>query len=456
MKIVIIGSGKVGITLAEQLTKENHEVTVLDHRDEAMERLDAQDLMICIGDGLHIDAQMEAEVPEADLVISTMATDEQNLTACLIATKLGAKNTIARIRNPYYTSSVNLIKDDINLRMLLNPELACATEIARLLRTPASIKIETFSKGRVELHETKLASNSPLNGMSLIDLGKHHSGVLICAVERGENEVYIPSGSFRLQAGDRISFVAAPAAASRFLHRIGIPASPVRRVLLIGGGMTAFYLAQQLLDWGIQVKIIESNLAICENLSERLPKATIIHGDGTSEQLLLQEGISYMDAVATLTGMDEENILISLYAQTVSKAKIITKVNRFGFSQVISNMNLGSVFYPRYIASDITVRFARALQNSMGSNVETLYKIIGGKVEALEFRATAASAVCGKPLMELKLLPNLLIGAINRDGHILTPGGRDTIEPGDMVVVVTTVTGLNDLDDILDKRRAKA
>lgn len=456
MKIVIIGSGKVGITLAEQLTKENHEVTVLDHRDEAMERLDAQDLMICIGDGLHIDAQMEAEVPEADLVISTMATDEQNLTACLIATKLGAKNTIARIRNPYYTSSVNLIKDDINLRMLLNPELACATEIARLLRTPASIKIETFSKGRVELHETKLSSNSPLNGMSLIDLGKHHSGVLICAVERGENEVYIPSGSFRLQAGDRISFVAEPAAASRFLHRIGIPASPVRRVLLIGGGMTAFYLAQQLLDWGIQVKIIESNLAICESLSERLPKATIIHGDGTSEQLLLQEGISYMDAVATLTGMDEENILISLYAQTVSKAKIITKVNRFGFSQVISNMNLGSVFYPRYIASDITVRFARALQNSMGSNVETLYKIIGGKVEALEFRATAASAVCGKPLMELKLLPNLLIGAINRDGHILTPGGRDTIEPGDMVVVVTTVTGLNDLDDILDKRRAKA
>ncbi len=455
MKIVIIGSGKVGITLAEQLTKEKHQVTVLDRDEEAMERPDTLDLMCCIGDGLSIDSQKSAKIPEADLVIATMATDEQNLTACLLATKLGAKNTVARVRNPDYVPSLRLVKDDINLRMLLNPEQACASEIARLLRTPASTKIETFSKGRVELHETRLASNCPLNGMTLIELGKHYNGILICAVERGANDVYIPSGSFRLEAGDRISFIAEPAAATRFLHRIGIPVNPVKRVLLIGGGMIAYYLAEQLLELGVQVKIIESNLSVCEHLSERLPKATVIHGDGTSEQLLLQEGISYMDAVATLTGVDEENILMSIYAQTVSKSKIITKVNRFGFSEVISNMNLGSVFYPRYIASDITVRFARALQNSMGSNVETLYKIIGGKAEALEFRATDTSAVCGKPLMELKLLPNLLIGAINRDGHILTPGGRDTIEPGDMVIVVTTVTGLNDLDDILDKRRMK-
>jgi trk system potassium uptake protein TrkA len=215
-------------------------------------------------------------------------------------------------------------------------------------------------------------------------------------------------------------------------------------------------LAQQLLDLGIRVKIIEQNYDVCEHLSQRLPKATIIHGNGTVEQLLLQEGIAYMDAVATLTGDDEDNILISLFAQTVSKAKIITKVSRFGFSQVISNLNLGSVFYPRLIASDITVRFTRALQNSLGSNVEKLYKLIGGKVEALEFRATAASSVCGKALMDLKLRPNLLIGAINRDGKILTPGGRDTIEPGDMVVVVTTAKGLDDLDDILDKRRMKS
>ena len=289
-----------------------------------------------------------------------------------------------------------------------------------------------------------------------MELGKLQQGVLVCAVERGEDQVYIPDGSFCLQAEDRISFVAEPAIAVKFLHKIGIPTNPVKEALLIGGGMISYYLAQQLLSLGVRVKIIEKNPEICEYLSQNLPKATIIKGDGTSEQLLLQEGISYMDAVAALTGEDEENILISLFTKTVSKAKRVTKISRFGFSQVISSMDLGSVFYPRYIASDITVSFARALQNSVGSNVETLYKIIGGKVEALEFRATTASALCGKPLMTLKLQPNLLIGAINRNGNIMIPGGKDTIEPGDMVVVVTTASGLHDLDDILDKRRAKS
>ena len=453
MKIVIIGSGKVGITLADQLAKEGHEVTVLDRKEENMERLAAKDLLIMEGDGLYLDAQKEAGVQEADLVIATMATDEQNLTACMIAKKLGAENTVARIRNPEHIASVHLLKDEINLRMMLNPERACASEIARLLRTPSSIKIDTFSKGRVEIHKTRIDEKSPLKEKSLIELGKLQQGVLVCAVERGEDQVYIPDGSFCLKAGDRISFVAEPATAVKFLHKIGIPTNPVKEVMLVGGGMISYYLAEQLIALGIRVKIIEKNGEICEYLSRNLSKATIIEGDGTDEQLLLQEGISYMDAVAALTGEDEENILISLFTKTVSKAKRITKISRFGFSQVISAMDLGSVFYPRFIASDITVSFARALQNSLGSNVETLYKLIGGKVEALEFRATTASAVCGKPLMSLKLRPNLLIGAINRNGRILTPGGRDTIEPGDMVVVVTTISGLNDLDDILDKRR---
>lgn len=453
MKIVIIGSGKVGITLADQLAREGHQITVLDRKEENMEQLSAKDLLLVEGDGLHIDAQKEAGVPEADLVIATMATDEQNLTACMIAKKLGAENTVARIRNPEYIASVHLLKDEINLRMMLNPERACASEIARLLRTPSSIKIDTFSKGRVEIHKTQLSKDCPLTGKSLIDLGKLQQGVLVCAVERGEDQVHIPAGSFCLQADDRISFVAEPATAIKFFHKIGVPTNPVKEVMLIGGGMISYYLAEQMLALGVRVKIIEKNAEVCEYLSQHLPKASIIEGDGTSEQLLLQEGISYMDAVAALTGEDEENILISLFTKSVSKAKRITKISRFGFSQVISSMDLGSVFYPRYIASDITVRFVRALKNSMGSNVETLYKLIGGKVEALEFRATPSSEVCGKPLMTLKLQPNLLIGAINRNGRILTPGGKDTIEPGDMVVVVTTATGLNDLDDILDKRR---
>ncbi len=227
-------------------------------------------------------------------------------------------------------------------------------------------------------------------------------------------------------------------------------------VMLLGGGRISYYLARQMLDFGASVKIIESSAAVCDSLAERLPEATIIHGDGTSEQLLAEEGIAKMDAVASLTGIDEENVLMSLYARSVSSAKIVTKINRTTFSHIIKGMDLGSVFHPRYIAADHIVRYVRAMQNSLGSNVETLYKIVGNKAEALEFRATEKSAVCGRPLMELPTRPNLLIGAINREGRIITPGGRDTIEPGDTVVVVTAATGLDDLDDILDKRRVKA
>lgn len=456
MKIVIIGAGKIGITLADQLLREGHEITVVDIRPEALDEVSTLDVMTVEGNGIMLETQKEAGIAEADIAIAVMSTDEQNLLACLIAKKLGVGNTIARIRNPQYAPGIHLIKDELRLSMGLNPELASASEIARILRAPSAIKIDTFSKGRVELHKMQLPKGTPLDGMRLSELGKIQSGVLICAVERGEHDVYIPSGNFTLQTGDRISFVAKPKTAAKFVSRIGIKTDPVKRVMLLGGGKISYYLAKQMLDFGANVKIIESNAKVCDFLAERLPNASIIHGDGTNERLLAEEGIAKMDAVAALTGIDEENVLMSLYARSVTNAKIITKINRTTFSHVIKSMDLGSVFHPRYIAADHIVRYVRAVQNSLGSNVETLYKIIGNKAEALEFRATAKSSVCGKPLMELKLLPNLLIGAINRGGKILTPGGRDTIEPGDTVIVVTTVTGLNDLDDILDKRRTKA
>ncbi len=455
MKIVIIGAGKIGATLCDQLAREGHEITVVDFDSAALDAVSTLDVMTVEGNGITRETQIEAGIPGADLAIAVMSTDEQNLLACLIAKKLGVGNTIARVRNPEYATGVRMVKDDLGLSMTLNPELASASEIARILRVPSAIKIDTFSKGRVELHKVLLAENSPLAGMRLLELGKLQSGVLICAVERGEHDVFIPSGAFTLRAGDRISFVAKPKTACKFFQKIGVQADPVKRVMLLGGGRISYYLAKQMLDFGASVKIIEANRQVCESLSERLPDATVIHGDGTNERLLAEEGIAKMDAVASLTGIDEENVLMSLYARSVSKAKIITKINRTTFSHIIKSMDLGSVFHPRYIAADHIVRYVRAMQNSLGSNVETLYKIVGNKAEALEFRATAKSAVCGKPLMELELLPNLLIGAINRNGKILTPGGRDTIEPGDTVIVVTTVTGLNDLDDILDRRRVK-
>ncbi len=456
MKIIIIGAGKIGMTLADQLLHEGHEITVIDHNGEALDNASTLDVMTVEGNGISIETQLEAGMNEADLAIAVLATDEQSLLACLIAKKLGVGSTIARVRNPEYTSGIQLLKDDLGLSMTFNPELASASEIARILRAPSAIKVDTFSGGRVELHKVRLPADSPLNGMRLMDLGKLHTGVLICIVERGEREVFIPGGAFTLQANDRISFIAKPKTALKFFNKLGIKADPVKQVMLLGGGKISYYLAKQMLDFGAKVKIIESNPEICLSLAEMLPDATILHGDGTNEKLLSEERIGDMDAIASLTGIDEENVLMSLYARSVSKAKIVTKINRTTFSHIINAMDLGSVFHPRNIAADLIVRFVRALANSQGSNVETLYKIVDNKVEALEFRATVNSSVCGIPLMNLPTLPNLLIGAINRGGKILTPGGRDTIEPGDSVIVVTTVTGLNDLDDIVDKRRLKA
>ena len=329
MNIVIIGAGKIGATLTEQLLREGHEITVVDTRTAALDAIgNTLDVMTVEGNGISMDTQVEAGVPSADLVIAVMSTDEQNLLSCLIAKRLGVGNTIARVRNPEYTSGLHLIQDDLGLSMALNPELASATEIARILRAPASIKIDTFSKGRVELHKMRIDAGSILDGMKLSDLGRLQSGALVCVVERGQHEVYIPDGSFTLLAGDRISVVASPKLAAKFFHKIGVQTNPVKRVMLLGGGRISYYLARQMLDFGASVKIIESSAAVCDSLAERLPEATIIHGDGTSEQLLAEEGIAKMDAVASLTGIDEENVLMSLYARSVSSAKIVTKINR--------------------------------------------------------------------------------------------------------------------------------
>ena len=275
--------------------------------------------------------------------------------------------------------------------------------------------------------------------------------VLICAVERGEQEIHIPSGSFRLQAGDRISFVASYAGAQQFFRQMKLAAGRVRSAMLIGGGRIAYYLAKQLVEAGLDVKIIESDPARCEELSVLLPKAEILRGDGTNEAFLRKCGIETTGAVAALTGIDEENVLISMYIRkTWPKVKVITKVNRTSFQSIIDSMDLGSVFNPRNSASNLICRYVRAMQNSESSSqIETLYKLVGGKAEALEFRVSETSKLCGVPLQELKLRENLLIGCIGRGGQIIIPSGQDTIEPGDSVIVVTCSAGLGRLEDIL-------
>lgn len=450
MKIIVIGDGKIGSVLAEQLSREAHEVTLIDRMGSRLEQSNKDlDVMVVEGDGTSHEVQKEAGVQQADLVIACTGADELNLLCCLIAKKLGAKHTIARVRNPRYVEELSLIKDDLGLSMAINPERECSVEMARVLRFPSAIKIDTFAKGQVEILKVIVAAGSPLDGIALMEMGKFKSKVLICAVERGEREVFIPTGEFRLQAGDRISVVASPREAQRFFRQIGVAKTKVRQVMIIGGGHMSYYLAKQLVESGMDVKIIESNLQQCEILSELLPEATVIHGDGTDRQLLLEEGVEHMDAIVSMTGIDEENILISLFAGQATKAKVITKINRDSYEEIVGGLDLGSVFYPRRISADNVVRYVRAMQASDAfASMETLTKIASGKVEAMEFRVTAAAEFCGVPLQELSLKNNLLIGCISRRGTIITPRGSDTIEVGDSVIVVTTHGGLDSLDDI--------
>lgn len=450
MKIIIVGCGKVGLTLTEQLNNEGHDITVIDKDGSKLRSItDNIDVMGVEGNGAIYQVQMEAGIRETDLLIATTNSDELNMLCCLIAKKAGNCHTIARIRNPEYANEIRYIREELNLSMAINPELAAATEISRLLKFPSVIKIDTFAKGRVELMKFIIPENSVLHKMQVYEVPQRlRCNVLICAVERG-HDVIIPDGNFQMQCGDKISFIASPAEVRDFFQHIGIANSTIKSAMFVGGGKITYYLAKMLEDTGIKIKIIEQDLNRCNELSELLPKAMIIHGDGSNQQLLLEEGICQTEAFASLTGFDEENIMLSLYAASMSKAKLVTKINRIAFEDVIQQMNLGSIIYPKLITADGIIRYVRAMQNSMGSNVETLYKIVANRAEALEFRVGKDAPMRRIPLEKLSFKDNLLIACINRGGKIITPRGKDCIEQGDTVIIVTTQTGLKDLKDIL-------
>lgn len=449
MKIIIVGCGKVGRTLAETLVKEGHDITVIDQDGAKVSALaDRINVMGVEGNGISNKVQLEAGIKQANLLIAVTNADELNMLCCLIAKKTGNCHTIARIRNPEYIEEIKYLREELNLSMVINPEKAAAAEIAKLIKYPSAMKIDSFAKGRFELMKLKVPEDSQLHKLKISDVPKLEFNILICAIERGE-EVIIPDGNTEILAGDKLSFITDHKNALNFLKKIGLPHNSVRSSMLIGGGIISYYLAKELEDAGVSVKIIEHDLDRCNELSELLPKAIIIHGDGSEQDLLLEEGIDTMDAVASLTGIDEENVMFSLYAASLSSCKLITKINRIGFKSVINSLNLGSIINPKQITADRILAYVRAMQNSLGSNIETLYKIVDDKAEALEFYVADSSAVVGIPLKDLKLKPNLLIATIFRDGKGITPNGLTTIEKGDTVVVVTTNTGFQDLTDIL-------
>ncbi len=454
LKIIIVGCGKVGMTLASQLIKEGHDITIIDKNAEKIQDIaNMYDIMGIVGNGASYSVQMEANIEDTDLIIAVTDSDELNLLCCTVAKRVGNCAAIARVRTPDYAKEAEYLREKLGLAMIINPELETAKEAARILYLPSALEINSFAHGQAEMTKFGIPEGNCLDNMTIATLGKTIAkNVLICAVER-EGEVYIPSGNFMLKAGDVISFVSSRAMARVFFEKIGFKTNQVKDTMIIGGGKTAYYLAAQLLHMGISVKIIENDRERCEELSDLLPKAIIINGDGTDEELLKEENIEFAESFVPLTGIDEENILLTLYAQKVSNAKVITKINRITFKDVIASLNLGSVVYPKYITSEAIIAYVRAKKDSMNrSNIETLYHMFDHRVEAIEFRVNQKSEVTNTPLMELSLKKNLLISFINRNGKIIIPSGHDSILVGDTVMIVTTHTGFDDISDILAEK----
>ena len=449
LKIVIIGCGKVGATLIEQLSDEGHDITIIDTDSNKVQELaNLYDVMGIIGNGASLEAQRDADVQNTDVLIAVTGSDELNLLCCIIAKQFGKCSAIARVRTPDYSAEASYLRDKLGLALIINPDLEAARETARILYLPTALEVNSFAHNQAELIKIKIPDDNILDGMTISHLGMNITNdILICAVER-DNSITIPSGSFELKKGDIISFAATRKAAKQFLTKIGFATKAVKNTLIIGGGRSAYYLADELLRRGIEVTIIENDRARCERLCTLLPKAVILNGDGINQDFLKEAGIESFDSVVPLTGIDEENIMLTLYTKQVSDAKVITKVNRIGFTEVINNLNLGSVIYPKYITSEAIIAYVRAKMGSRG-NIETLYHIFDNRVEAIEFSVSDAPKVTGKTLKELTLKDNLLIAFISHNGVIKIPTGSDMISEGDNVLIVTTHKGLSDINDIL-------
>jgi len=450
MKIIIIGDGKVGYSLAESLSKENNDVTIIDKDPEALKKAsEFLDVMCIRGNGVSTSILMEAGVSEADLLIAATTSDEMNMVCCLTGKKLGADHTIARIRDPEYASELSILKRDLGLDMVINPEQACANEIARVLSYPSAVNVESFSKGRVELVEIKVTAEMSIAGVKLQDIaGKVSSSVLIGAVQRAD-EVIIPKGNFQIMADDQIYVIGKPSNIFDFCVRIGIYAQKVRNVMIIGGGRIAYYLAGYLEEIGMKSKIIEIDRDRCLELSELLPSTLIINGDGSDETVLYSESLNDMDAFVSLTGRDEENLMAALFAKQNGVHKVVAKINRVNYTSVIKTLGIDSVLSPKQITANGIVRFVRGLKNALENPVETLYKIVDGRAEAVEFIANQSTKFLNVPLKDLRLVQGVLVAAIVRKNEIIIPHGKDVIKQGDSVILIVKDKQFSDFNDII-------
>ena len=451
MNIIIVGCGQVGQNLAEQLINDGNNVTVIDKSYDSVKSLtDRIDAMGIVGNGASHVTLAEAGIEETDLLIAVTNSDELNLLCCTIAKKASNCKVIARVRSHIYNNESDFLKTELGLAMVINPEYVAAQEIARILRSPSAISIETFAKGKVELLKYKLPDDSPIIGMSVKDvMTKYKSDILFATIERGD-KAYIAKGDFIFSARDIVSIISSLEGSQDFFKKLGSRNQSVKSALIVGSGEITHYLCSEIKKSKMNIKIIESDMARCDEISTSFPHVTVVHGDTTNQELMAEEGIERVGAFLALSDSDEENMILSMHAKEKTRGKIITKVTRMDYDSVINRLDLDTVIYPKTIVSDMILRYVRSAENTRGSNMETLYNVIKGEVEASEFFIRKDSPIVGVQISKLRFRKNVLIAAILRNGEVIMPRGYDTIEMGDSVVVVSKVTGLQDISDILE------
>ncbi len=455
MNIIVVGCGKIGATIIENLIVEGHDVTAVDSNPQIVSEIcTVYDAMGVCGSGTDCNILIEAGADKADLFVAATGSDEFNMLSCYLAKKMGASNTVARIRNPEYNDqSLGFLRQHLDISLSINPERLMAHEIFNILKFPSAVKIETFSHRNYEMVEFLLRDASPICGMSLVEMRKAYNAMfLVCAVRRGE-EIFIPSGDFVLEAGDKIGIISSPAELHK-LFKMLVPAQKqVKNIMLAGASRTTYYLAKMLTAAGNHVKIVDQDKKRCEELCESVPRAVIICGDPADDDILLEEGIENTDAFVALTGIDEENILLSFSASNHNVSKVVSKVNRQAFASVADKLGLDCILSPKELAADVIVRYARALENSIeSSQVETLYKVMDGKAELLEFIIKSENEATGIPLKNMNLKSNVLIAGILRKRRPIIPSGDDVLLTGDHIIVLTSGHRMNDITDILKQR----
>jgi len=451
MHIVIIGLGTIGRTILRSLASEHHTITLIDEDKNKIEKLiESYDVFGVVGNGACMDIQREGNVKNADLVVAVTNSDELNILASLVAKKLGAKNTVARVRNPDYSKQIAIMKDELGISMIVNPEKETADEIFNLINLPSITNLEHFANGKVLLLEIVAEKGCSLIGETLISLSKKlTSKVLICAVKRG-NDVVIPSGNFTLEEGDRISITADAGYLGNFLSEINLVRSNFKNVMIVGGDRIGYYLADKLSKNKYKVKLIERDSHTAEELAELLPKVTVIQGNCTNHDLLIEEGLEAMDAFVALTKNDEENIIASMYANKINVKKTITQIKTDALYNMLGELGIKNNVSPKNVVANMIISYIRALANKRGSNVLALYRLVNNQVEALEFCAKTHERIYDVPLKDLKTKKNCLIACIIRKGEVIIPDGNSCISLGDNVVVVTTHKDFDDLTDVFE------